>query len=311
MKVGGEMNSLIENGSITEMKCDTNFAYILNDNSMFLSTQYKVLQSRTDDCFVRCMKMLYNGKIQLYFFPVSSKPLRHIIFNIDVSKFCNIIANLFHDIMEVKSNGFLSCQNIDLSFDHIYIDVKTYKVGLVYLPLNCPLYEDYSLFENQLRTDLIKLITNTASLSSPKMHQFVEKLADDVLTLEDLSQWLKNDAGPSSSTTYFKDRTLPHAEQLYLVSMDHSNYMEMLINKDEFLIGRKASCVDGVIEFNKMIGRVHCKINKSGKSYSITDLNSANGTYVNQKRLLPNQTMSIYHDDIIRLANSDFKVRVG
>ena len=61
------MNVLIENNYIKEMECGSNFAYILSDNNSFLSTEYKVLQSQAKSCFVKCMKMMYNGKIQLYY----------------------------------------------------------------------------------------------------------------------------------------------------------------------------------------------------------------------------------------------------
>ena len=47
------MNVLIEHNVITEMECGSNFAYILNDNSAFLSTEYKVLQSQAKSCFVK------------------------------------------------------------------------------------------------------------------------------------------------------------------------------------------------------------------------------------------------------------------
>ena len=39
------MNVLAENNYIKEMECGSNFSYILSDNSTFLSTEYKVLQS--------------------------------------------------------------------------------------------------------------------------------------------------------------------------------------------------------------------------------------------------------------------------
>lgn len=45
--------------------------------------------------------------------------------------------------------------------------------------------------------------------------------------------------------------------------------------------------------------------------YTITDLQSANGTYVNKIRLQPNQPYPINNGDIIRLANSDFQVSIG
>ena len=56
-----------ENRAYTELKCGDNISYILNDNSIFLTTEYKVLQSQTGGCFLRSMKMTYNGKIQLYY----------------------------------------------------------------------------------------------------------------------------------------------------------------------------------------------------------------------------------------------------
>ena len=68
---------------------------------------------------------------------------------------------------------------------------------------------------------------------------------------------------------------------------------------------------DGVIDFNKMISRSHCRINKRGGQYTITDLQSANGTYVNKVKLQPNQPHPISNGDVIRLANSDFQVNIG
>ncbi len=59
------MNALIENNYIQEMECGSNFSYILSDNSTFLSTEYKVLQSQANSWFVKYMKMMYNGKDQL------------------------------------------------------------------------------------------------------------------------------------------------------------------------------------------------------------------------------------------------------
>ena len=84
--------------------------------------------------------------------------------------------------------------------------------------------------------------------------------------------------------------------------------VEIDITKDSFVIGKNASSVDGVISFNKMISRVHCRIDCRKGNYTITDLQSANGTYVNRVRLQPNQPQPIKNGDVIRLANSDFQV---
>lgn len=87
--------------------------------------------------------------------------------------------------------------------------------------------------------------------------------------------------------------------------------VELVVNKNEFLIGKKGSVVDGMISFNNMISRVHCKICKNGEQVTITDLESANGTFLNKVKLMPNQPYPIKNGDVIRLANSDFQVSIS
>ena len=301
------MNILIENNCIKEMECGSNFSYILNDSSSFLSTEYKVLQSQTDNCFVKCMKMMYNGKVQLYYLTKGLKPFASMIPSLDAENFLTIVSNLLTDIIDVKHNGFLSCQNIDISFERIYVDPTTYKVSLVYLPLNQHIYEDNSSFENELRTGLVKLISVISTLSTSKTMQFSADLSDGTLTIEDLERRLK---GGKIDEPFIKD--IPkETGKLRIIAMNAPTRVEIKVTKDEFIIGKKPELCDGVISFNKMISRSHCKINKRGNQFVITDLQSANGTYVNRVRLQPNQPHPINNGDVVRLANSDFQVSIG
>ena len=64
-----------ERESLREMKCGTNLAYILSDAGNFKETEYKVIQNQTGDYLIKCVKMLYNGNIQLYYQPGQSRPL--------------------------------------------------------------------------------------------------------------------------------------------------------------------------------------------------------------------------------------------
>lgn len=304
------MNALIEENLIKEMECGSNFSYILNDNNTFLSTEYKVLQSQTDNCFVKCMKTMYNGKMQLYYLTKGLKPFSAMLSSLDSESLMIIIFNLFTDIIDVKNNGFLSCQNVDISFEHIYIDPTTYKVFLVYLPLNVHIYDDYSSFENEIRTGLVKLISGISALSSPKTIQLTADLSNGTYDIEDICAHIK---GKSISHKIQHESSRESAKPclLRIVAMNAPTHVEITVTKDDFVIGKKAELCDGVIGFNKMISRSHCKINQRGNQYTITDLQSANGTYVNKVRLQPNQSFPIKDGDIIRLANSDFQVRIG
>ncbi len=304
------MNILVENKYIAEMECGANFSYILSDNSAFLTTEYKVLQSQANSCFVRCMKMLFNGKVQLYYLTKGLKPFSLMLPTLDADSFLTIVANLLSDITEVKSNGFLSCQNIDVSFDRIYIDPTTYKVSLVYLPLSKRIYDDNSTFENEIRTGLVKLISGFSTLSSTKTMQFSADLSNGTLSIEDLYAHIKG--GKSSNSKHAVETPVTTSSGLLrIIAMNAPSRVEITVDKDEFVIGKKPELCDGVISFNKMISRSHCKICKKGSQYTITDLQSANGTYVNKVRLQPNQSALINNGDIIRLANSDFQITIG
>lgn len=302
------MNRLLENGHILEMACGTNFSYILRDNSAFLSTEYKVLQSQANSNFVKCMKMLYNGKIQLFYHTMNLKPFSSMIPALDADSFMIITANLISDIIDVKQNGFLSCQNIDVSFDKIFVDPSTYKVSLVYVPISKRAYDDDSTVENEIRTGLVKLISTVSAISSTKTIQFAADLSNGMLTMEDLRSRIK---GHTPSTKKSETRTDKNNAGcvLRLVAMNAPTRVEIEVTKDSFVLGKNASSVDGVISFNRMISRVHCRIDRHGGKFTITDLQSANGTYVNRVKLQPNQPQPIKNGDVIRLANSDFQVK--
>ena len=63
-----------------------------------------------------------------------------------------------------------------------------------------------------------------------------------------------------------------------------------------------------MIDFNPAVSRIHCKINFESGEYYITDLGSANGTFVNSKKLAPQIPKLLTSGCVIRLANSDFKI---
>lgn len=302
------MNSLIENKIITEMECGSNFSYILSDNSTFLSTEYKVLQSQANNCFVKCMKMMFNGKVQLYYLTKSYKSLSAMINSIGEKEFLTIIKNLLVDVIEVKNNGFLSCQNVDISFDKIFVNQSTHKVSLVYLPLNKHIFEDVNAFENELRTAIIKLIASTPSISAPEVIQLSSDLQNGTYTIEDIQKRIGgNKIDPPAPL--FDEKDTYSKVSFKFVAMNAPDYFELPVTKLDFKIGKRNSN-DGVIPFNEMISRVHCKVTNSDGKYWITDLQSANGTFVNRVRLQPNQPHIIKNGDVVRLADSDFQIVV-
>ena len=70
-------------------------------------------------------------------------------------------------------------------------------------------------------------------------------------------------------------------------------------------IGRNA---DNTITLNESnISRYHAQINKQGNRYAIKDLGSANGTYVNGTKLVPNSSQILVDGDEISIGNFQLK----
>jgi pSer/pThr/pTyr-binding forkhead associated (FHA) protein len=100
-----------------------------------------------------------------------------------------------------------------------------------------------------------------------------------------------------------------HRSSITLCTVNAPHKVEIAINKSEFLIGSNPEMVDGVIEFNKAISRVHCKVTCIDNRYYICDMGSSNGTYLNGSRLQQGVTVPIEAGDRVFLANTEFVVK--
>lgn len=310
------MYTLKDNGILREIECGNNFGYVLEDSGHFVNTDYKVLQSQTSGIFVPCMKMLYNGKIQLYYMTDDYRPMSSMFVGILPDTLITVAANLLADVIEVRNNGFLSSQNIDLSWDKIYVDASTLQVKLVYIPINVKIFDGYAAFENELRASLVKLINKVITASNARLDQFVSDLCNGLLSLDEV--YTKSRGAPAPPAGRQSDPGGGQSDKgagrtgrdgvLRVVAMNAPAHFEFLLDKEELVIGKKAEFVDVVIPYNKMISRKHCRISRRGGSYYITDEGSANGTYVNKVRIDPRQPCQISSGDVIRLADSDFQL---
>ena len=305
------MYTLKDNGVISEITCGNNFEYILKDNAHFVNTDYKVLQSQNNGIFVKCMKMTRNGLIDLYYVTDEYRPMSSMFAGISADTLINVVVNLFASVIEVRNNGFLTCQSIDLSWDKIYVEQNTLKVKLVYLPLSVKAFDSYAEFESELRSSIVKLINKVILETNERLKQFVLDLCNGSMSLEDVYNKSRS-VGTPPITKQVNNNQPPSAFKnsgnIKLVAMNAPSHFELVIDRDNVVIGKKQEWVDLVIPFNRMISRKHCRITNQTGIYYINDEGSANGTFVNGVRLNPGQKVQINRGDIIRMADSDFQI---
>ena len=78
------------------------------------------------------------------------------------------------------------------------------------------------------------------------------------------------------------------------------------IHEGENVLGRMSTKSNIVIRDNKTISRAHAQIVKYKDSFNIRDLESKNGTYLNDRKLVANISYDIRNGDKIRLSDEEF-----
>ncbi len=295
------MNQLVASGILTGKNCGPDFTYLLHDESVFLPFEYKVLQSQPSGRFVRCMKMLNNGEIQLYYLTGGYKSVSDMLPRWDANKLMDAAVDLVRGIVSVKSNGFLSCQSIDISAEHVYVDPSSNSVRLIYLPLAVRMFEDYPAFETHLRDWMVQILARSGHGEIPAVAQLSADIGGRTLTLEELLEKYGR-AGTTPTHRELRRRSLRIAGE------GPDTPAKFVVDRDLYVIGRDPERADGVVTFTDTIGRAHCQIKWTGNGYAVTDLDSTNGTYVNGIALQPHQPVPIKGGDMLRLADHDFRV---
>lgn len=91
-----------------------------------------------------------------------------------------------------------------------------------------------------------------------------------------------------------------------LIPQDQNQYQPIKLDVIPFFVGKLKKNVDYCLE-NEAISRYHAKIFKEEEQYYITDLNSRNGTYINEQVLMPYQQKELQFGDEITFANIKYK----
>lgn len=333
------MNQFIDNSIVQEISSTQNVMYLLDDKSVFSLTQYKVMQNNSKQGLVKCAKSTYNGKLKLVYFNESLQPLSVFIDSINMDQLLTYLEKTLKYILDLKNNGFLNLCNLDFSADKIFIDKETETVELIYVPLE-ESKTVFPEFEKEIIADISEIVASASKISMHIANRFCTEMLlqcknidetysfiksnrkkfqgeneeiNDISQIMSYTETVKKDAFESADTLSDKKTIVPRLhciQQMILRSEDPNNPLEFIIRNKEFVIGKKANTVDGYIPSNAAVSRIHCMVMKTGTGFEVTDLGSANGTFVNGIKLAIAETREIKDGDVLRIANITFNASV-
>lgn len=315
------MEAFLPNSGLKEVSSLGNVAYLLENENDFSATEYKILQSQEDCRFIECIQLKYNGKIKLFYMSSKYSPLFENLSSLEEKTFLSMISNLLFSLVRAKENGFLNVSKVLLERDKIFVDKTNHQVWLIYLPLVSTDFQDKAESDG-VRKGVLRILEAWGGDNSKHVNQIAEALENADLQLEEiyrLSVDLQKGDNKQGTALHKKNKTMERFSSflqkepqpiLTLQSTDIEKVAALHIDKSEYIIGKNPNAVDGVIEFNNAVSRIHCKIIYKNKKYYVVDMNSANGTFVNAKRLAPNKPEVIVNGDLLKLANSEFLILI-
>lgn len=192
---------------VIEIKDTQSHAYLLESSSLFFPVGYKVLLGQEKNGFIKCNKVSHNGKDKLIYDTSKFKTLESLLPVLSLDMALGILTNFLDSIISVKSNGFMQCENILISPDHIFIDCdNNYSVNLIYLPI----YHEsdnisFSIFEGELKTHLIFILSNYTKRNS-HIQSLCANMNKPDFTIEDIYSVL--DEGLTKWGVRLKDKMM-------------------------------------------------------------------------------------------------------
>lgn len=330
------MNECFE-GLITEVENDMETAYVLEDENLFYDIGFKVMQNQQNQVLFHCNKLKYNGKTKLVYFTSDYQSVADLCGRINIERVCLLIDKLIQAIGQIESLGFLNMAFVDNRLTHIFVDRTEQEVKFIYLPVSeQKIRKNKNIFENELKSQLIRLVEEQYQVSDAKTGMLLQTLKDATLTIqqvgrivakiatdvsllqktstEKLNTQILNQSAQTMADVY--EERAHEVQETIATSVNGqwkivgiNNSYEFILDKSEFIVGKSRDRVDGVISDNSAVSRVHCKFVKQSGGVSVIDLGSANGTYIEGSKLAVNVPQKALSGNCIRIANMDFILR--
>lgn len=306
------MHELLERGLASEVRGPQCISYILEDESLFNLSEYKIIHNQGSEKFLDSTRSVFNGKTKLTYFLDEYASLKSIAAAMEVYPFITVISNVMSGILEVSRNAYLDMSDLILELSRIYVNPSTLEVKLIYLPVNTLFDNGASLLNSaadRLRSDIVKLIISTPGLMSARTKEICNWLSDSSMSLDDICTAMRLEKHEHISGGGV---AVPKTQILMIRGINPHDRTMIEIRKTDnssFIIGRNAADVDGCIPGNPAISGKHCIVYKTKSGYEIEDT-STNGTFVNGIRLAHGKRTKLSNGDTLRLANSSFSVSI-
>lgn len=289
---------------------DKQISFLFQDDDPFLEIGCRILEQEHMEQMLPYTRKQQNGKEKLIF----RADDENIVLLMDMIPECSqddltdLICGMIYLNKKIEENSFLKKECIWYKYDNIFFDRINNCIKTAILPISGELrYADgiswYGHFEETMKNIASYLPVNRAE----QLKKIVSMLRAGKLTEEEALEEIEYWGCSVSKTQSFPQK---YNTVLKLLYSGKEGRLEFVVSDEDFLIGRNAEAVEGAIpaEISKAVSRKHCLITKMNNKYFVQDLKSVNHTLLNGIMIPPYELMELENNDILSVADIEFRV---
>jgi len=269
--------------------------FFLNAEEQLDRNAYQFLKEQGEEYgLFACSGVHYNNRIKLVCFTEEYQQLSETLPSLTLDEVCEISKSILRRVKALETCENISLENVIWDQESIYLDDRRH-VRLICLPAVVP---EESVHSQIYAKRVYALLQDIVSL----------KEGGDLVCRQILHQQEKNFENWDMLENALGRRNPEEDEALILKSINTPDVLTFRVGHEIFRIGTDPAEVDGLILGLESISQVHAEIGWNEISFYVRDLNSENGTFVNNQRIRPGMEVPIGEGTVLRFGEYTFNV---
>ncbi len=236
----------------------------------------------------------YDARIKLVCYTDGMTALSAVLQTLSLDETSAVSKAILRRLQALEDCPHISLENIVWDQDSIYLDEQG-QVHLICLPAAVPEETRHSL------------------IYAKRVYALLQEMLDrkeggDIVSRQIRHQQEKNFENWEILENVLDRRAPEEDESLILKSINAPEVLTFRVRHGLFRIGSDPAQADGLIRGTETVSPLHAEIGWNEISFYVRDLNSENGTFVNNQQISPGMEVPIGEGTVLRFAEYTFNV---
>lgn len=287
-------------------------SFLFQENDSYFEMGYLILNQAKLAGMLPYMRTQQNGKEKLCFETGGTERLADVLPRLHEDEIIDLLYAVVFMTQRVEENGFMKKECIWCRYEQIYFDPESRMPLFAVLPITQEFrYADGTDWMDGYEVCLCRMAEYLPEQKKRRIQQLTALYKAKQIGTGELLEEMNRLGNGMSGLLVDRMEEIPEEkpEKLELIYVGKEGTFRFLVEDEDFIIGR-GSDSNGILQVSGKVSRRHCLITKLNRSYFVQDLDSSNGTYVNDTRIPSYELMELEQNDVLCVGDVEFRVQI-